>query len=101
MQRTDEALVRIAGATTIVNAANGLSLNGAMSGSYLSSVPKFSRAQLIFLGRMVPGSDHSKTRTPVHKQRLTSDESGIVAGKKDNRRRDLLRTGKSSHWHFG
>jgi hypothetical protein len=46
-------------------------------------------------------SDHSKTRTPVHEERLTSDESGVVASKKDNRRRDLLRTGKSPHWHFG
>jgi hypothetical protein len=30
-QSTDEALVRIAGATTIVNAANGLSLNDSIA----------------------------------------------------------------------
>src|SRR6266478_9591340 len=47
------------------------------------------------------GSDHSKTRTPIYKQRLTGDESGIIAGKKGYRSRDLLRSGKSRHRHFG
>ncbi len=41
----DEALVRIAGATTIVNAANGLSVNDAIAVAKLSSAGASAEAE--------------------------------------------------------
>ncbi len=41
----DEALVRIAGATTIVNAANGLSVNDAIAIAKLSSAGASAEAE--------------------------------------------------------
>src|ERR1700751_2098016 len=73
MQRTDDALVRIAGATTIVNAANGLSLNSAMSGSYLPRVRAAREAEALSADRKTNPRCTGNRKPATSQQLLNGD----------------------------